>query len=296
MSVELLQILSLISYILAGLFLLLAIGLFFYLKVPSLWGEVSGRTARKAIEAMKWKNEEAGPKALPTAISHEPTASKLTAKIAKANQLQAEEEEAKPKERVPLVASEQKPPLRSAPVSKTAPTESAPTPTVAPPTAPTESVMQEQSSQTGPLPLSPVGDTDKLPKTELGETSVLPKTELGETSVLPKTELGETSVLPKTELGETSVLPKAELGETSVLPKAELGETSLLPQAEIGETAVLNSAAYSEFILRSTGELPRQDETTLLDRKEAPVQSTAPVVFFVLEKELAFTDSTEIIE
>jgi hypothetical protein len=98
------------------------------------------------------------------------------------------------------------------------------------------------------------------------------------------------------ELGETSVLPKMELGETSVLPKTELGETSLLPQAEIGETAVLNSAAYSEFILRSTGELPRQDETTLLDRKEAPVQSTAPVVFFVLEKELAFTDSTEIIE
>lgn len=231
MSVELLQILSLISYILAGLFLLLAIGLFFYLKVPSLWGEVSGRTARKAIEAMKWKNEESGHKTLPTAISHEPTSSKLTAKIAKANQLQAEEEEAKPKERVPLVASEQKPPLRSAPVSKTAPTES----------APTESVMQEQSSQTGPLPLSPVGDTDKLPKTELGETS-------------------------------------------------------LLPQGEIGETAVLNSAAYSEFILRSTGELPRQDETTLLDRREAPVQSTAPVVFFVLEKELAFTDSTEIIE
>ena len=253
MSVELLQILSLISYILAGLFLLLAIGLFFYLKVPSLWGEVSGRTARKAIEAMKWKNEESGHKTLPTAISHEPTSSKLTAKIAKANQLQAEEEEAKPKERVPLVASEQKPPLRSAPVSKTAPTES----------APTESVMQEQSSQTGPLPLSPVGDTDRL---------------------------------PKTELGETSVLPKMELGETSVLPKTELGETSILPQAEIGETAVLNSAAYSEFILRSTGELPRQDETTLLDRKEAPVQSTAPVVFFVLEKELAFTDSTEIIE
>ena len=274
MSVELLQILSLISYILAGLFLLLAIGLFFYLKVPSLWGEVSGRTARKAIEAMKWKNEESGHKTLPTAISHEPTSSKLTAKIAKANQLQAEEEEAKPKERVPLVASEQKPPLRSAPVSKTAPTESAPTPTVAPPAAPTESLMQEQSSQTGPLPLSPVG----------------------ETSVLPKTELGETSVLPKTELGETSLLPQAELGETSVLPKMELGETSLLPQGEIGETAVLSSAAYSEFVLRSTGELPRQDETTLLGRKEAPVQSTAPVVFFVLEKELAFTDSTEIIE
>ena len=262
MSVELLQILSLISYILAGLFLLLAIVLFFYLKVPSLWGEVSGRTARKAIEAMKWKNEESGHKTLPTAISHEPTASKLTAKIAKANQLQAEEE-AKPKERVPLVASEQKPPLRSAPVNKTAPTESAPTPTVAPPAAPTESVMQEQSSHTGPRPLSPVGDTDRLPKTELGETSVLPKTELGETSVLPKTESGETSILP---------------------------------QGEIGETAVLSSAAYSEFVLRSTGELPRQDETTLLGRKEAPVQSTAPVVFFVLEKELAFTDSTEIIE
>ncbi len=262
MSVELLQILSLISYILAGLFLLLAIVLFFYLKVPSLWGEVSGRTARKAIEAMKWKNEEAGPKALPTAISHEPTASKLTAKIAKANQLQAEEE-AKPKERVPLVASEQKPPLRSAPVNKTAPAESAPTAEATASSVPPESVSRIEDSQAHPMEEAPMGETGRLSKTEPGETAPLPKTESGETSVLPKTELGETSVLP---------------------------------QGEIGETAVLNSAAYSEFILRSTGELPRQDETTLLDRKEAPVQSTAPVVFFVLEKELAFTDSTEIIE
>ena len=59
MSVELLQTLSVIAYLLAAVLFALAVFLFFYLKVPALWGEVSGRTARKAIAAMKWKGEDA---------------------------------------------------------------------------------------------------------------------------------------------------------------------------------------------------------------------------------------------
>lgn len=164
MSVETLQALSLIAYILAALLFVLAVVLFFYLKVPALWGEVSGRTARKAIEAMKWKGEEAA------------------AKPAELKPLTTE--------KAPLIAAEQKPPLKDAP-----------------------------------------------------------------------------------EEGHTDVLPS--LGQTAVLAEP----------SESGETAVLKA-------VHSTGELPRMDETTLLGQAQS---ADAPVVF-VLEKELAFTDSTEIIE
>lgn len=174
MSVELLQALSLIAYILAGLLFVLAVFLFFYLKVPALWGEVSGRTARKAIQAMKWKGEEATSqpaKRADAAVSHE---------------------------KAPLIAAEQKPPLKT----------------------------------------------------------------------------------------------EAEVGQTDILPAPDAGQTELLPQPaavvcteETGETAVLRAA-------RATGELPRMDETALLTQKE----EKQPGVFFVMEKELAFTDSTEIIE
>ena len=62
------------------------------------------------------------------------------------------------------------------------------------------------------------------------------------------------------------------------------------------ETAVLSTTAYNDFLLRSTGELPRADETTLLRQEQGAVQAASSEVFFEIEKELAFTDSTEIIE
>lgn len=63
MSVELLQTLSLVSYILAAVFLLVSISLFFILEIPKLYGDVSGRTAKKAIEQMRLNNESTGNKA-----------------------------------------------------------------------------------------------------------------------------------------------------------------------------------------------------------------------------------------
>lgn len=60
MSVELLQTLSLASFIAAGVFLLVAVALFFLLDVPKLYGEISGRTAKKAIEAIRQQNESVG--------------------------------------------------------------------------------------------------------------------------------------------------------------------------------------------------------------------------------------------
>ncbi|MDD4492782.1 MAG: hypothetical protein PHV32_00280 [Eubacteriales bacterium] len=63
MSVELLQLLSLVSYISAGVLLLVAVALFFLLGVPKLFGDVTGSNAKKAIESIRQQNEDSGDKA-----------------------------------------------------------------------------------------------------------------------------------------------------------------------------------------------------------------------------------------
>ena len=57
MVIELLQRLSLISYGLAVLFLILSIILFFRLKVPDLINELSGAAARKGVEEIRSRSE-----------------------------------------------------------------------------------------------------------------------------------------------------------------------------------------------------------------------------------------------
>lgn len=63
MTIELMQTMSLASYIAAGVLFLIGVALFFLLDVPKLYGDISGRTAKKAIEAIRRKNEETGNKA-----------------------------------------------------------------------------------------------------------------------------------------------------------------------------------------------------------------------------------------
>lgn len=53
MTIELLQRLSMIAYILAAVFFVAAVILFFALKVPFLFGELTGATARKGVEAIR---------------------------------------------------------------------------------------------------------------------------------------------------------------------------------------------------------------------------------------------------
>lgn len=60
MSVEMLQTVSLICFGIAGLFLLIAVVLFFIMDVPALIGEVTGATERKAISNIRLQNEEMG--------------------------------------------------------------------------------------------------------------------------------------------------------------------------------------------------------------------------------------------
>lgn len=60
---ELMQTLSLIFFILAGVFLLISIALFFLFDIHRVIGDISGSTARKAIENIRQQNEETGDKA-----------------------------------------------------------------------------------------------------------------------------------------------------------------------------------------------------------------------------------------
>lgn len=62
MTVELLQTLSLIAYIVAGVLFLVAVALFFLLEIPKLFGYLTGTTAKKAIETISQQSETADKK------------------------------------------------------------------------------------------------------------------------------------------------------------------------------------------------------------------------------------------
>ena len=59
MSVEALELIALICFIIAGLFLVTAVILFFVLKIPAVVGNLTGSTAKKAIEEMRKQNQSA---------------------------------------------------------------------------------------------------------------------------------------------------------------------------------------------------------------------------------------------
>ncbi len=88
MTIELMQSLSLASFIAAGVVFAVGIALFFLLDVPKLYGDISGRTAKKAIEAIRRKNEETGNKAYrPSTVNAE--RGKLTDKITPSGRVQS---------------------------------------------------------------------------------------------------------------------------------------------------------------------------------------------------------------
>lgn len=60
MSVEVLQIITLILFVMSGAFFIIAVCLFFAFNIPGIIGNLSGITAKKAIEDIKAKNEEGG--------------------------------------------------------------------------------------------------------------------------------------------------------------------------------------------------------------------------------------------
>lgn len=59
MSIDVLQTCSIGFWVAAGIFFLTAVALFFLMDIPKVYGEISGRTARKAIEQIRKHNAEA---------------------------------------------------------------------------------------------------------------------------------------------------------------------------------------------------------------------------------------------
>lgn len=86
MSIELLQTLSLVSYIVAAVLFLAAIALFFLLDIKKVFGDVTGATARKAIADIRQQNEASGDKAYkPSPVNA--ARGKLTDKISESGRL-----------------------------------------------------------------------------------------------------------------------------------------------------------------------------------------------------------------
>lgn len=57
MTIELLQTMSTVSYVLAGLFLVISTVLFFRFQIPKVFSDLTGRTERRAIDAIRKQNE-----------------------------------------------------------------------------------------------------------------------------------------------------------------------------------------------------------------------------------------------
>lgn len=57
---EALSIISLISFVVSGVCLLLAVLFWFIFDIPTVYGDLSGRTARKSIAQMRENNEKSG--------------------------------------------------------------------------------------------------------------------------------------------------------------------------------------------------------------------------------------------
>lgn len=60
MSVEVLQIITLIFFVMSGALFVIAVCLFFAFNIPGIVGNLSGMTAKKAIEDIKTQNKEGG--------------------------------------------------------------------------------------------------------------------------------------------------------------------------------------------------------------------------------------------
>lgn len=221
MTVEVLQILAIVAFIAAGVLFLVALALFFLLDVPKLYGDVSGRTAQKAIEAIRKQNEETGNKAYkPSAVNQ--ARGKLTDRISNSGRT------IQKTSGLPIGTGTEK---LSTGALKAQAQQAA------------ETTLLEQSAETTLL-TSQGGETTVLAQPG-GETTVLTQ-QSGETTVL--TQGGETTVLMQTG-GETTLLVGNGFapGQTSGLPAASQAVESN-PYTAIMLVAEVRFAGTTEII------------------------------------------------
>ena len=63
---EVLSIISLVSFIIAGISFVLAVTIFFVFKIPNVIGDLSGRNAQRSIAQLRAINEKSGSKSYKT--------------------------------------------------------------------------------------------------------------------------------------------------------------------------------------------------------------------------------------
>ncbi len=91
MTIDALNSLSVVFFVIAAVFLVTGVVLFFVLDIINVYGDLSGRTARKAIERMRKENEESGNKAYKPSPVNEKRG-RLTDKISESGQIISREE------------------------------------------------------------------------------------------------------------------------------------------------------------------------------------------------------------
>ena len=69
-TAEILELVSLISFIVAGVCLVLAAFFWFFFKIPTVIGDLSGRTAKKSIEKMRQANMQSGNKSYRSSVTN----------------------------------------------------------------------------------------------------------------------------------------------------------------------------------------------------------------------------------
>lgn len=68
---EILSIISLVSFIIAGISFVLAVTFFFVFKIPNVIGDLSGKNAQRSIAQLRAINEKSGSKAYRTSETNE---------------------------------------------------------------------------------------------------------------------------------------------------------------------------------------------------------------------------------
>lgn len=105
-TAEILSLISLISYIASGALLLLTVFFWFAFKIPTVIGDLSGRTAKKSIARMRASNERAGGQGYKPSATNA-NRGKLTdlmlqpEKVAKPQKKAEEKKQVQPEEQMP---------------------------------------------------------------------------------------------------------------------------------------------------------------------------------------------------
>ena len=296
MTEEIYSYISLGTGIAAIVMLALAVALFFVLKIPRVISDLSGRTARRAIEDIRRQNEASGDKSHRSSYVNMHR-SKLTDKISPSRRIQHP---------------------TSGASGKTAGTTKIPTQGLRGKTGKTKGNTGKMPGVSGRMP----GTSGQMPVRQeyaprhvfQGEqTTILP--DMNATTVLPENNV--TTVLP--ENNATTVLPENNV--TTVLPENNV--TTVLPENNVTTVLPENNAAAvfsekeAEAIFcqeapaaqnaapapQETAVLAQTNETTVLyagnetsvlynPRNQAAIN---PVAVFDVVKEITFIHTNEMI-